>query len=708
MPPVSEAQRRAMYAAASGHSTLGIPKKVGEEFVGKDGAPIAAGICFVAPDGEVLLLRRSSTEENYAGHWALPGGKANDGETAEDAATRESIEELGLDPDDGALKLLHKTSTPNGMVYHTFARPTETKFVPKLNGEHSGYAWASLDMLPEPMHPSVKGVLTDGLRHGAADMSPEDWTSLRTNFAKWTREEERESEHAQDALLAMDRSLYDTKTGKRVLTSDRFALDRAASVRSYDADGHLKIARTPISKANICEYFGHEIPGAEELGLDPRKRYKLLRDPKELAKGAASSNGKQLLIQHIPVNADDPQKDKTVGAVGTDAEFEHPYLYNSLSVWDREGIDGIEDESRKELSCAYRYKADMTPGTYEGEPYDGVMRDIDFNHVALVPAGRAGADVVVGDEQPKGTLVMSKIVLSRKATFLAGAAAALLMPRLAKDEKLDILPLFAGITGANFKTKKADIYAKFKGAKLAQDASVSDVVQLLDELENHEVAEGADMEPNSAVPMTKEQMDKKAKDAAEEESKKKEAEDKAARDKKAADRKSARDSKIENFKKARGLDAETCKALDELMGEVDGEDAEEGRASENTEGKEGGGGEDKKGMDKKAMDAAIAAAKTETLQLANKIAGAREFVFPWAGKLAMDATCEADVYRAAIEQVGHADDIVGVPADANTYKAILKLIPQPGAASRMAHDSVSERSADSQKRTSVLDRIGVA
>jgi len=32
MPPVSEKQRRAMFAAASGHSTLGIPKKVGKEF----------------------------------------------------------------------------------------------------------------------------------------------------------------------------------------------------------------------------------------------------------------------------------------------------------------------------------------------------------------------------------------------------------------------------------------------------------------------------------------------------------------------------------------------------------------------------------------------------------------------------------------------------------------------------------------------------
>jgi hypothetical protein len=36
MPPVSQAQRGAMYAAASGHSTLGIPKKVGKEFVQAD------------------------------------------------------------------------------------------------------------------------------------------------------------------------------------------------------------------------------------------------------------------------------------------------------------------------------------------------------------------------------------------------------------------------------------------------------------------------------------------------------------------------------------------------------------------------------------------------------------------------------------------------------------------------------------------------
>lgn len=38
MPPVSDKQARAMHAAASGHSTLGIPVSVGKEFVG-DGPP---------------------------------------------------------------------------------------------------------------------------------------------------------------------------------------------------------------------------------------------------------------------------------------------------------------------------------------------------------------------------------------------------------------------------------------------------------------------------------------------------------------------------------------------------------------------------------------------------------------------------------------------------------------------------------------------
>lgn len=43
-----------------------------------------------------LLCRRAARMNRHAGQWALPGGKIDDGETAQDAALREIDEELGL------------------------------------------------------------------------------------------------------------------------------------------------------------------------------------------------------------------------------------------------------------------------------------------------------------------------------------------------------------------------------------------------------------------------------------------------------------------------------------------------------------------------------------------------------------------------------------------------------------------------------------
>jgi hypothetical protein len=69
------------------------------------------------------------------------------------------------------------------------------------------------------------------------------------------------------------------------------------------------------------------------------------------------------------------------------------HLNNSLVVWPRDAIDSVEDDLQREISCAYHYRPDMTPGQYRGRPYDGVMQDIVGNHVALVKIGRAGPDV---------------------------------------------------------------------------------------------------------------------------------------------------------------------------------------------------------------------------------------------------------------------------------------------------------------------------
>ncbi len=47
-------------------------------------------------DAALLLTRRSLSLRRHAGQWALPGGRIDDGETAEQAALREMAEEVGL------------------------------------------------------------------------------------------------------------------------------------------------------------------------------------------------------------------------------------------------------------------------------------------------------------------------------------------------------------------------------------------------------------------------------------------------------------------------------------------------------------------------------------------------------------------------------------------------------------------------------------
>jgi hypothetical protein len=175
----------------------------------------------------------------------------------------------------------------------------------------------------------------------------------------------------------------------------------SGSMRYMDEDGRLHVRMSHISKANVCPYRGSEIPGAEQLGLDPSRIYRLLRDPEELKKGIATFNRLQILDKHIPVTADEPYRDRTVGATGSEAEFDGRYVNNSLTIWVSQAIAGIESGQVKELSAAYYYDADMTPGVFNGETYDGVMRNIRGNHVALVEAGRAGNDVVVMDEALK-------------------------------------------------------------------------------------------------------------------------------------------------------------------------------------------------------------------------------------------------------------------------------------------------------------------
>jgi len=466
--------------------------------------------------------------------------------------------------------------------------------------------------------------------------------------------------------------------------NNKLALDNA-SVRSYDGDGRLHVSKTPISKANVCPYLGREIPNAEALGLQPDKLYQLLRDPEELRKAAPTANNLQLLYKHKPVSAADPSKELTVGSTGTDAVFEPPYLYNSLVVWDKDAINGIETNAQKELSAGYYYRADMTPGTYEGVSYDGVMRDIRFNHVALVVDGRAGSDVVVGDSM-ENLNMSKKNYLSRKAAMAKGVLHAALGPRLAQDASLDLNPLLVNVTASNWKASKQSIVAALKSDKnakhfkdkMAQDAAVEDVIKLLNSMDGEQLGEaptGTALEDN----------DELNKDASKE----------AVMALISAHLSPEDLAKVEHLLDAMGADdlkvtdpeGDEVAILEELLaklraasgGAQDTDDVGKG-APLDIPAKPAAAPVPPKQpavVDKAAMDAAIKSAEERAEKRAiarmNAIEDAKQAVKPFVGKVIGMDSAEA-IYRLALDQAGV--DLDGVSTTA--YKAMVAMLPKPG------------------------------
>jgi hypothetical protein len=181
-----------------------------------------------------------------------------------------------------------------------------------------------------------------------------------------------------------------------VIIKDKIIIDTA---RHKDSNGYMHVDKSNITKEQVAPYMGDSIPEWQELGLDPKKVYNIYRPAEELKKAVPTFNGLPLMLEHWDMDADTigNVKEHVVGSLGTDANYEAPYLTNSITIIDAKAIEAVENGTFKELSAGYTCKLDMTGGIFDGQAYDGVMREIKGNHVALVPEGRAGHDVKVAD-----------------------------------------------------------------------------------------------------------------------------------------------------------------------------------------------------------------------------------------------------------------------------------------------------------------------
>jgi 8-oxo-dGTP pyrophosphatase MutT (NUDIX family) len=116
-----------------------------------------------------MLTRRATHLSRHAGQWALPGGRVDDGESAEEAALRELHEEVGLRLDASAiLGRLDDYATRSGyvitpvVVWAGAARelwpdPQEVRSVHRIPVQEFLRADAPLlDPLPGSAHPVLR------------------------------------------------------------------------------------------------------------------------------------------------------------------------------------------------------------------------------------------------------------------------------------------------------------------------------------------------------------------------------------------------------------------------------------------------------------------------------------------------------------------------------------------------------------------------
>lgn len=177
----------------------------------------------------------------------------------------------------------------------------------------------------------------------------------------------------------------------------KLIFDTKNSNREKDANGFLHVKNCHCTKVQIAQYLGCEI--SKDLIAD--KVYNVFRPEEELNKAETiqSLNGVPLQLEHHDDTAEKPAQYTRIGATGTDAVFEYPYLSNSLHFFNQKAIDLIESGEKCELSIGYDCEIHKESGEFEGVPYDFVQRNIKIQHVALVECGRAGADVKVSDSK---------------------------------------------------------------------------------------------------------------------------------------------------------------------------------------------------------------------------------------------------------------------------------------------------------------------
>ncbi len=151
-------------------------------------ADLTADIAVLRADSRLLLIRRR--DEPFKGHWALPGGFFEVGETPLQAALRELREETSIEVGAGHMRQFRAYGGPHRdprgpvlSVVHYTCVTVETEAKPQDDAVEC--QWFSFDDLPRDLafdHGEIIHELLSSLGHNSSRPvvhgSEEDWSSV--------------------------------------------------------------------------------------------------------------------------------------------------------------------------------------------------------------------------------------------------------------------------------------------------------------------------------------------------------------------------------------------------------------------------------------------------------------------------------------------------------------------------------------------------
>lgn len=156
-------------------------------------------------------------------------------------------------------------------------------------------------------------------------------------------------------------------------------IDSISMDRTYYTDEGYLVDHPIVTTCGIFEYKNDDGSTRRELRLP-----EYVFDEKSLE----SYKGKPIIITHDAGEVDKENvRREQIGTIMSKGYRDGENVRCEIIIHD---TNALKSCGLKELSLGYSLDTDDTPGTYRGEKYDCIQKNIEINHLALVGEARAG------------------------------------------------------------------------------------------------------------------------------------------------------------------------------------------------------------------------------------------------------------------------------------------------------------------------------